>query len=1028
MKALLERFVAAIDAEIELLERDGRDRAFELRSGERASGPEGQGGVYIFLLPDPLRLPEDSTGLLAITEGEFPCVVTAQEGNRLWILIETAEVLPPVIPSGRLRLASTDLLKRLRDTLSESNSEFGLAPKVFGVEDAEVGWGQLPPQSNLGDGAESTRQALEQALGSEVTFLWGPPGTGKTFSIAQLVAAIVASGDRVLITSHTHAAVEQALWAAVEPPSEGREGGPLHDSPLVASGGLLKVGPLRQQKIPPSCHLDSRLEALKQERQAEIDSLASALQQTRSELAKVNQELTPWLQFDKAKQNLKEFTSREEQARAALNNAVVARKSAESRIQASRRALETAEASFILGRRRREEAARVDVGLKLSELELAESEANAAEVALAAANEESATCSEAYEAARRETDGLRPFTALDEIKGSLEVRGKTLSKQIDEITLNLDEVANELLDNAQGLFATLTKLYADPRLKDREWDVVIIDEVSMAMPPLVAFAAMRARKRVVLVGDFYQLPPIVQSRDGIAHDELGTDVFEKRQIPIAVESGRGHAQLAKLSSQRRMAREIADIARELAYGNNLKDHPSVVLRQKPEWVRLREERSPLVVVDLAELRAWAGKLPGTLSRFNFYSGLAAVELASVYASQLPSPETSEAPPIGIITPYSAQRRYIARLVNEFGLDRWVVSGTVHTFQGNECDVIVFDSVLAEPHWTARLTNPHEFQSVRRDLNVAVTRARHQLVFVGDGRWLDKHAKAGSALGLLWARLRSGAKIVPVNEALGPGLRHRVAAAGVAGWSLDVAPKAATLLDESTFYPALRADLHGAQHRLIMFTPYIGKTRWPQVEPMVVDAAERGVEVFILHRPLEDRVWQEGDPAFGRTVFDSLRASGVRLVPFAGIHAKTIVVDSKVVYEGSLNWASHVDTYEHMWRFESPDLAALVERMLQLRNIVNAFGLEDANTRACPHCDGPLYVINQREKGANFANQAIALACANQAHDKSLCKGYIRGIDQRAPFRSVPACERGTDMWLYYTKQTGRPWEWRCEHR
>jgi len=123
-----------------------------------------------------------------------------------------------------------------------------------------------------------------------------------------------------------------------------------------------------------------------------------------------------------------------------------------------------------------------------------------------------------------------------------------------------------------------------------------------------------------------------------------------------------------------------------------------------------------------------------------------------------------------------------------------------------------------------------------------------------------------------------------------------------------------------------------------------------------------------------------------------------------------------------------DTYEHMWRFESPDLAALVERMLQLRNIVNAFGLEDANTRACPHCDGPLYVINQREKGANFANQAIALACANQARDKSLCKGYIRGIDQRAPFRSVPACERGTDMWLYYTKQTGRPWEWRCEHR
>jgi len=1030
MKELIDRFVKAIEAEIEVLEEEGRDRTFHLRSGERVDGADGSGGIYVFLLPDVMRLPEDAAGVLSIGEGEYPCLVTAQEGNRLWVLVEAKDPLPPLIPSARLVLAQTDLLKRLKEALSELDSSFGLAPQVFGLKEGRVGWASIPSGIDLGDAAESTRHALEQVLGSEVTFLWGPPGTGKTFSIARLVAAMVESGERALITSHTHAAVEQALWATVEPPSEGRAGGPLHGSPLMERGGLLKVGPLRQEKIPRTCHLDSRLEDVARQRQMELDEITSELRSVETEFGAVEAELDKWRQLAHREAELAKQRSLETEKQNAFAEATARLNHAEERMRESRLAVQAAERSFVLGRRHRVDTARQGVGRSLRDLESAEGSGSEAEVAWRKAQQTRAEVEEHLQAARGKTVGLRPREELEDISKTLARRSDAHTERIDQLRLDVDGLADELLEGARGLFATLSKLYIDGRLSSREWDVVVIDEVSMAMPPLVAFAASRARKRVVLVGDFYQLPPIVQSREGIAHEELGIDIFERRGIPAVVESGQGHPQLARLTMQRRMAPEIADVARELVYHDNLKDHPSAAVRSSPSWVSLAGNRSPLVVVDLSDLRAWAGKLPGTLSRFNFYSGLAAVELSALYAAQLPEPEATAAPPIGVITPYSAQRRYISRLVQEFGLERWVVPGTVHTFQGSECDVIIFDSVLGEPHWTARLTNPHEFHSVRRDLNVAVTRARHQFVFVGDGRWLDKRAKGGSAFGVLWETMKRSGEVIPVTEILGEGLRHRVTRStpGALGWSVDADPQGTTLLDEATFYPSLTADLEKARERVVLFTPYIGKTRWPQIEPFIVNAAGRGVQVFVLHRPLDDQAWRQGDPRFGMAVFADLRAAGVRLIPFAGIHAKTIVIDGRVIYEGSLNWASHVDTYEHMWRFESPQLAALVERMLQLRDVIRPFEDDDQNPRVCPKCGGPLFILNQADRGANWARQAVALACANNARDKSLCEGYIRGVDKRAPFADHPSCEKGTEMWLHYTQKSGRPWEWRCDHK
>ncbi|QGN48635.1 AAA family ATPase [Micromonospora sp. WMMC415] len=74
------------------------------------------------------------------------------------------------------------------------------------------------------------RYAVQLALTPGVTWLWGPPGTGKTTTIGTLVAELCVRGLRVLLTAPTNAAVDVAVNAV------------LKQIPELAGGGLVRLG------------------------------------------------------------------------------------------------------------------------------------------------------------------------------------------------------------------------------------------------------------------------------------------------------------------------------------------------------------------------------------------------------------------------------------------------------------------------------------------------------------------------------------------------------------------------------------------------------------------------------------------------------------------------------------------------------------------------------------------------------------------------------------------------------------------
>lgn len=89
--------------------------------------------------------------------------------------------------------------------------------------------------------------------------------------------------------------------------------------------------------------------------------------------------------------------------------------------------------------------------------------------------------------------------------------------------------------------------------------------------------------------------------------------------------------------------------------------------------------------------------------------------------------------IGVITPFVRQREYVEQLLKEQKVEG-VTCGTVHAFQGDEKDVIVFSTALTDQTHSGTygwLKNNKEL------INVAVSRAKEQFIVLGSSKNLER---------------------------------------------------------------------------------------------------------------------------------------------------------------------------------------------------------------------------------------------------------------------------------------------------
>ena len=123
---------------------------------------------------------------------------------------------------------------------------------------------------------------------------------------------------------------------------------------------------------------------------------------------------------------------------------------------------------------------------------------------------------------------------------------------------------------------TVSKAIVDSVIYKKTYDVVIFDEASMAYIPQIIFSASLATKHFVCLGDFCQLPPIVQSNS----IQLNQDIFEYCGITTAVQKNMSHNWLCMLNIQYRMHPDISNFASLKMYNGLLKTHESIIQKRQ----------------------------------------------------------------------------------------------------------------------------------------------------------------------------------------------------------------------------------------------------------------------------------------------------------------------------------------------------------------------------------------------------------------------------------------------------------------
>ena len=288
-----------------------------------------------------------------------------------------------------------------------------------------------------------------------------------------------------------------------------------------------------------------------------------------------------------------------------------------------------------------------------------------------------------------------------------------------------DHLLNHVLDSAQVIVCTLVGAAASV-LGDRRFTTCIIDEAAQALEPASWIPILRAN-RVVLAGDPFQLPPTVKSKEA-ERGGFGVTLLEK-----CLER---HGRNALLEVQYRMNERIMGYSNEYFYEGRLRAGPGIAGRTLP-GVALAES---VVFIDTAGTGFEEKLHPQFKSRYN--DGELDILIEHLLLLKGSIPPEAPLPRIAVISPYREQVVRAEDRLAEVGAlaDLDLTVNTVDGFQGREREVVYLSLVRSNPR--AEIG----FLADYRRMNVAITRAKLQLVVIGDSATIGNDAFFAGFLG------------------------------------------------------------------------------------------------------------------------------------------------------------------------------------------------------------------------------------------------------------------------------------------
>lgn len=298
-------------------------------------------------------------------------------------------------------------------------------------------------------------------------------------------------------------------------------------------------------------------------------------------------------------------------------------------------------------------------------------------------------------------------------------------------------ILKDVIDKAQVVACTLATA-GGSIMEGRHFSSLFIDEAAQALGPSCWIPILKA-DRVIFAGDHCQLPPTVKSR-AAEKGGLSVSLFE---TAIAHQP----EQAVMLRTQYRMHEQIMEFSNRKFYHHDLVAAESVA-NQKFELLKESQMAGKAFhFVDTAGCGYDEELNPESKSTSNpGEAGLLLRHLGAFLGEfkkppkleegSFPEPDSSRPASIGIISPYKDQVKLLRKLVKEEkALWPWLKRinvDTVDGFQGQERDVIYISMVRSNERGVIG------FLGDTRRMNVALTRARFNLVVIGDSATLGNH--------------------------------------------------------------------------------------------------------------------------------------------------------------------------------------------------------------------------------------------------------------------------------------------------
>lgn len=241
------------------------------------------------------------------------------------------------------------------------------------------------------------------------------------------------------------------------------------------------------------------------------------------------------------------------------------------------------------------------------------------------------------------------------------------------------------------------------------FDMTIMDEASQGNIAISLLPVLRG-KNLMLVGDPQQLNPVIllDPKDNARlrkiyhvpeeYDYIKNSIYKTYLACDAI------SEEILLSHHYRCDRKIIEFNNRKYYHNKL------VIDTEGE------SENPLVFWDMQE-------------NTSSYKNTAPKEAAEIVDFIQKNPDKS----IGIITPFTNQKEYLNTVLRKQGIDD-VTCGTVHAFQGDEKDIILFSLALTDK------THPKTYGWLKNNkelINVATSRAKEQLIVVSSRKELER---------------------------------------------------------------------------------------------------------------------------------------------------------------------------------------------------------------------------------------------------------------------------------------------------